>query len=532
MKEYQLKVASDGIAVGPAFFLETKPSQRAGSPGALDVRGEINRFDSAVASLEQALTLAAAKAGKENAAIFEAEGLLLKDQRFLRGIRDLIRDSGVGAAAAARRTGKRLAEELRKSSSAYIRERSDDILGLAEKLADILEGGSGSALRIPSILAATELGPAQLSTLNPWMILGIVTEKGSPSSHVSILARNLGIPFCYGSHEAIEAVRKSRCLILDKGRLILDPDERTLRAAELEMEKRKEEKEREKKAVKAGISRTKVYANIAGTAELKALLDSGAEGVGLFRTEFLFLGEEAAPSEEEQFRAYKAITEAMGQKETVIRTMDLGADKRADWLALPEEKNPALGLRGLRLSLLWKDLFRVQLRALLRAAVYGEMLIMVPMVASVREVDAVREQIQECAEELSREGIPCKVPPLGIMVETPAAVMLADQLAEKVDFFSIGTNDLTQYTLAQDRESPGPDDYFDPGYEAVLRMIRMTAQAGHKHGIPTAVCGELASSPEAIKKLIESGVDELSVSISKVSATKARVIEAESLLFK
>jgi len=276
-----------------------------------------------------------------------------------------------------------------------------------------------------------------------------------------------------------------------------------------------------------GELQTRVCANIGGPKDIPALFASGADGVGLFRTEFLFLDREDAPSEEEQLEAYLSVARAMNGKETVIRTMDLGSDKRARWIRLPEEKNPALGCRGLRLSLKEENLFRIQLRALLRAAVSGNIKIMVPMVSLGWEVDAVRERIAACARELEAEGTAYSVPPLGIMVETPAAALISDQLAEKADFFSIGTNDLTQYVLALDREAQGLEDYFNPCHEAVMRLIGMTAEAAHRKNIPVCVCGELAGKSEAVGKLIELGVDSLSVSVGKVGQVKKLAIEAE-----
>ena len=528
MKEYELHVAQNGFAAGKAFLVGTEEKTEA--PEGRDREAELARFDAAAASLERELTDAAARAGEENAAIFEMEETLLKDDAFLAAVRHLITSEGMDAASAVERTGERLAEELRGSGNAYISQRGEEMTGLAKELVSLLSGENQHLLQTPSILIAEELSPARLSAMDPALILGIVTAKGAPTSHVSIFAGNLGIPYFYGSAEAVAGIRGGMGLILDKGKLTVDPDEAAYQAAVQAMEAAKEAKREEKRAARGGSGRTRVYANITGPQDLDALLASGAEGVGLFRTELLFLGDDAAPSEEAQFQAYRSVAEAMAGKDTVIRTMDLGSDKRAAWLDLPEEKNPALGCRGLRVSLEEEKLFRTQLRALLRAAAYGNVRVMVPMVASLWEVDAVRTQMEDCAKELAAEGEPFRLPPLGIMVETPAAAMIADRLAEKVDFFSIGTNDLTQYTLALDREAQGLDRYYDPCHEAVLRLIGMTAAAGRERGIPTAVCGELASNPEAIQRLIERGVEELSVSVSKLEATKACVLEAEERL--
>ena len=536
MKEYKLKTAQNGFAAGPAFLIETAGASRAyeavGTSRASDPETEFTRFCDAVSALEKELSSAAAQAGEENAEIFEMEALLLKDETFTETAADMIRTEGRDAASAAEAAGTALAESLRGSGDAYISQRSEDITGLTVRLAGLLRGEEKQTLEEPSIIAADELSPAQLSAIDQNLILGIVTAKGAPTSHVSILAGNLDIPYCYGSEEAIAQIRTGAPLILGDGALTVDPEENAYQAALQKAAEAKAEKGAE--AVKAQSAsdagrRTKVYANIAGPQDIDALLASGAEGVGLFRSEFLFLSEDAAPTEDEQYDAYRKVAEAMAGKETVIRTMDLGSDKKAGWLHMPEEKNPALGCRGLRLSLQEEELFRSQLRALLRAAGCGNVKIMVPMIASCWEVDAVRERLHNCAAELSAEGVSHRIPPLGIMVETPAAAMIADQLAEKVDFFSIGTNDLTQYTLALDREAQGLDEYYDPCHEAVLRLIERTASAGHAQGIPTAICGELAANPDAIRELIWRGVDELSVSIAKVAGTKACAAAAETM---
>ncbi|MBR2547702.1 MAG: phosphoenolpyruvate--protein phosphotransferase [Eubacterium sp.] len=547
MKRFELTIAQKGFAAGKAFFIE----KRSGSKPAAadDAETEEARFDDAVRKLDKELTNAASKADKDNVGIYEMESLLLKDDKFIDTAKKLIADKKLDAAAAAIDAGKELAEVIRGNESEYIRQRGDDIIGLSERLADIIRSGqSTDALKEPAIIVADELSPAQLTAFDQEMILGIVTVNGAPTSHVSIMAGNLGIPYCYGSSEAVGAIRAemstNECtpdekaeaegrdvlLMIDGSMLATDLDKETYQKAVLKMNELNEKKKRELENAHRGSTRTKVYANISGPQEIDALKRSGAEGVGLFRTELLFLADKEAPSEEEQFQAYKAVAEAMAGKETVIRTMDLGSDKKADWLKLPDEKNPALGCRGVRVSLKEEALFRTQLRALLRAAVYGNVRIMVPMIAACREVEAVRTLMEKCAKELADEDVEYRVPPLGIMVETPAAVMIADELSKIVDFFSIGTNDLTQYTLALDREAVGLDEYYDPMHDAVLRLIEMTASAGHQNNVPTAVCGELAANPEAVEELIRRGVDELSVSVGKVEKTKALVIDAEKRL--
>ena len=536
MKEFELKAAQNGFAAGKAYIIGAKAADdtvKSNTDTAamsdtddtvkldadntvrsvVDPDAEIRRFDDAVSKLERELSEAAEKAGKENSGIYEMESLILTDEKFTGAAKDLIRNEKLDAASAAVKAGKALAEEIRGNESEYIRQRGDDITGVSERLAEIIRNSSNAGseyngesgeqgfdgLKEPVIIVSDELSPAQLTAFDPGMILGIVTVNGAPTSHVSIMAGNLGIPYCYGSGEAVDAVRremstggcgqdgkaaaekKDVLLIIDGSMLTIDPDEETYQKAVQKMNELNEEKKRELEAAHGGAARTKVYANISGPQEIEALKESGAEGVGLFRTELLFLADKAAPSEEEQFEAYKAVAEAMAGKETVIRTMDLGSDKKADWLKLPDEKNPALGCRGVRVSLKDEALFKTQLRALLRAAAYGNVKIMVPMIAACWEVKAVRDLMEKCAKELADEGKEYRVPPLGIMVETPAAVMIADEFSRIVDFFSIGTNDLTQYTLALDREAVGLDDFYDPMHDAVLRLIGMTASAGHQN---------------------------------------------------
>ena len=530
MKEVVLKVAQTGCAAGEAFLLktETKPE----TAEVTDGNAELAKFYSAVSALDCELADSAANSDGEAAAIFEAERILLKDPKYAEMVRQSIENDGMSSVSAVEKAGNALAAEIRRSGTATISQRGGDLNGLTERLVSLLRGEEKDIPTHPFILAAGELSPAQLSAVNPERILGIVTAKGSPASHVSIIAGNLGVPYYYGSEEAIAEIGSGVRLVLDSGRLILDPDEETYRMTAEAMNAAKDEKKRKKAATESAGTRTRVLANISGPQDIPALITSGMDGIGLFRTELLFLNGTAAPSEEEQFQAYRRVAEAMAGKETVIRTMDLGSDKQSAWLSLPGEKNPALGCRGLRVSLQEEALFKTQLRALLRASVYGNVRVMIPMVTSGWEVDKVRELVAACAQELSDEGVPYRLPPLGIMVETPAAAITADRLAEKADFFSIGTNDLTQYTLALDREAVGLENYYDPCHEAVLHLIEMTAAAGHRHKIPTAICGELAANPDIIERLIELGVDELSVSVSKVSTTKAVVREAEERLFR
>ena len=527
MKEYHLNAAQTGFAAGEAFLLKKDGAQPAPRQ---DAGGEGARLDRAVAALKQELSAAAAKAPGENAEIYEAEGLLLDDKDFTGAARAMVEKDGLDAPTAVKRAGEAVVAGLSGSSSDYIRRRSDDVKGLTDRLLGILGGAKQAALSGPAILVAEELSPAELSGLDGSLLRGIVTAKGAPTSHVTILAGSLGIPYLYGSDEAVAAIRDGDRLILDGEKLTVDPDDAAYSAAEEKTRAAREKADCAKAAPADVKCRTKVRANIQGPEDVEALLASGADGVGLFRSEFLFLDRASAPTEEEQLEAYRKVAEAMAGREVVIRTMDIGSDKIPDWIKLPEEKNPALGCRGLRASLCNEELFRTQLRALLRAAAAGNVSIMLPMIISLWEVDTVRQLMEKYAKELEAENLPYKIPPLGVMIETPAAVMIADDLAERVAFFSIGTNDLTQYTLALDREAQGLEKYYNPFHEAVYRLVEITAKAAHKKGIPTAVCGELAGNPSAVERLIDAGVDELSVAVAKVQETRRLAAEAEQRL--
>ena len=530
MTEMILKIAQKGFAAGEAFLL--KDMQRAGEEKAVNTEDEISRLKAAASVLEQEFSDAASNREKEEAAIFQTESMLLEDKSIIDKVCTLIRGQGLSASAAVSKTGEELAVQLEQSGSEYNRQRSEDIRGLMKRIIGILNDESEKKMTGPSILVAEELSPAALAAPDKQKLRGIITLKGSSTSHVSVLAGSLGIPYIFGSSEAISEIQDGDRLIIDGEHLQISPDEETYQKALLKAAELKKEKSISAGNENTGKCRTKICANIAGPQEIDSLITSGADGVGLYRSEFLFINHTSEPTEEEQFRAYKAVAEAMGEKEVIIRTMDLGSDKTPKWLSLPAERNPALGLRGVRISLREEKLFRVQLYALLRAAVCGNIKIMLPMISSVWEVEAVKELIDSCAEELKEAGIPYEIPALGVMIETPAAVMIAEELAEKTDFFSIGTNDLTQYTIAVDRESEGLDRYCDLLHESVFRLIAHTAAAAHKKNIPVGVCGELAGNEKAIKRLIEAGIDELSVSVSKIAEVRKLAFGAEQECLK
>lgn len=528
MKEYICHVAQKGLYAGPVYALFTSASEI--EKKYADFTAESNKLDFASSRIKQALS--EQDYSEKNAEIMETVEMMLEDESFMDEIKQYIHDEGCNAEYAVKIKSEEYAKKMEKSESDYLRARAFDVLGIGEQLIRVMSGKDDTKLTGLSALVAYDISPAQLTSFDNKLLGGLITDKGSPNSHLSILAGNLKIPYIYGNSEAVTAAINSQYILIDDEKLILEPDEKMIAEAKARMALNEEKQKQCLELEKDAICKTKIYANIAGPEDLPQLLESEADGVGLFRSEFLFLGKDTAPSEEEQYQAYKAVLEAMKEKEVIIRTMDLGSDKKVDWLSIPDEPNPALGLRGVRVSLEKKEVFNTQLRALLRAGVYGNLKVMFPMIASGWEVNEIADCMQSAARELEKENISYKIPELGIMVETPAAALTADQLSksEYVNFFSIGTNDLTQYTLALDRESQGLDRYFNSNHEAVIRLIEITAKEGHKNGVTTGICGQLAADPDLTERLIAAGVDELSVPISKVRQTRANAAKAEKAL--
>jgi len=527
MMTYACRTAQDGYAAGKAFLVGTSGKEPY-RPG--DAATEVKRLDEAVSELERKMLAQKEQAAAEETALLDAQILILKEDDFLGAIRSMIPEKQTGAPDAIRHIVEKLCEQLQNSDSEYIRERCDDLRGLGNGLITLIEGTRYDPPAGGVILVGTELSPSDITLIGKEHILGILTEKGSATSHVSVLAGSLDVPYLYGLEKITDKVRKKDALILDgtKGEVIVNPTEEMLKEAGIRQEELRRAKAEAEDAGAAGTTKTVICANIASAEEADGPALKAADGIGLFRSEFLYLNRKEAPSEEEQFAAYRHVVEAMNGRETVIRTMDIGSDKQADWMELPGEPNPAMGLRGIRVSLKYREHFRTQLRALLRAAVYGKLRILIPMVASVWEVEETRKEIREAAEELKLRNEKYEIPELGVMIETPAAVMIASELAERADFFSIGTNDLTQYALAVDRESNGPDAHFDPEHEAVLRMIAQTTQAAHEKNIPVAICGEMAGNTHVLERLLRIGVDELSVSPAKLGSLRLAVAETEA----
>ena len=525
MKKFVCSVAQSGYFAGPVHYIDSVTADSTDNTGVIHPEDEMERFHDALQLLQRH-----AKKGD----IYDTVLAILSDEAFTSKVEAGIREDHLTAAVSIRKTASDITEAFDHMESDYLKARKDDIQGAANQLIRMMSSEEAAPTEV-SAFVSDMISPATLIAADDKLIGAMLTTNGSINSHAAILAGNLGIPYLYGNSEAVEEAGKSEYIILDSadGTVITDPDDETMKEARVRMQQVATMRAKhlaDTPDEKALSCRTKVYANISSPKDIEALLASGADGVGLFRTEFLFIDRDAAPDEEEQFGAYKAILEAMGDKPVVIRTIDIGSDKNAPWFAQAKEPNPALGLRGVRVSLEDDALFRTQIRALLRASVYGNLKVMFPMIASGWEIDEIRGKIQATALELDREGMAYKDFDMGIMVETPAAAVCAGELASKVSFFSIGTNDLAQYTLAIDREANGLDRYFNPHHEAIYKLIEMTVAGAHEHGVNTCLCGQLGADPEAIDRLIEIGLDSLSVPIAKIKETKRLAALAEKRL--
>lgn len=533
MKEYTGKIAQRGYTAGKIYiFSNNNEVEKVIS----EPTAEIEKYHASKRKFINDLRNEISKTTKDNVGILEFGINMIENEDFDKAVIDVINMEKINAEYAVSVAGNGLKEQLLRADDKYIQERVVDIKGIINRLIMSISGKNRSGLNTPAIVVADELSPSDISAMKEENILGIVTRKGSPTSHVSIMAGNIGIPYIYDcdiedTFFETEADETNAILEGDKGLFIWKPSEEEYLAAVDKARVIREEMEKQAALYRNTTIKTKVYANISGPKDIDKLLENNVAGVGLFRSEFLFLNQ-SMPSEEEQYEAYKAVLEAMKSKEVVIRTMDIGSDKKAPWMNMGDEKNPALGNRGLRLSLKNEDIFVIQIRALLRAAVFGNLKVMFPMIVSEWEVDKAKEIVEKVAKQLDMENIKYAMPKLGIMIETPAAALIAEDLAGKVDFFSIGTNDLTQYTTALDREAEGLGEFYQPYHEAVFKLIDMVTKAAHKNGIETAICGELGSDPYAIKRIVQIGVDEVSVSITKIAKTIAKIAEAEGDLPK
>ena len=524
------------ISIGPlALFHRNTISTAART--ITDPEAEVQRFQSAreeaAAQLGQLYEKALETVGEEDAAIFEIHQMMLEDDEYIEGVESHIREEMLNAEAAVDRTAQELAAMFRGMDDEYMQGRAADVLDISRRVEQILSGGPAIDFSQYDqvILAADDLAPSETMQLDTKKILGFVLSGGSASSHTAILARNLGIATVVNTGTQIHTDLEGKLAVVDgfTGTVYLNPDEATLAAMQEKQKKAQAERERlenvrGKESVTLDGQKVLIYANAGNPADLPRVVASDAEGIGLFRSEFLYLENDDYPTEEQQFEAYKKALTAMEGKRVVIRTMDIGADKKADYFDLDPEENPAMGLRAIRICLTRPELFKTQLRALCRASVYGRLAIMFPMIISVEEVRKAKALLAEAMAQLKEEGVPCaeKIE-TGIMIETPAAALVSDALAEEVDFFSLGTNDLTQYTLAIDRQQTKLDDFFDPHHPAVLRLIEMTAKNAHKAGIWVGICGELGADLSLTEAFLRMGIDELSVSATSVLPLRDKV---------
>ena len=521
------KSVSKGTALGPVVVW--KPQVRHVEKKAADSEAETARLKKALEQAEGQIQMLCHRAeqemGKSSASIFEAHLMILKDEEYLETIGHTIRTEKVNAEYAVWTVGERFSRMFADMDDDYMKARSADIRDISSRLVENLMGGESRRpdLTEPSVLVAEDLSPSETMQMDRGKVLAFVTVHGSAVSHTAILARMMGIPALTEVHVDLEGLYEGMTAVVDGecGQVIFEPSEEMREQAEAKIQTEREKKRllqklKGKESITLDGKRISLCANIAHMSHMEAALENDAEGVGLFRSEFLYMDRLDFPTEEEQFQVYRQAVQAMDGRKVIIRTLDMGADKQADYFKLEKEENPAMGYRGIRICLKQTDIFKTQLRALLRAAVYGNLSIMYPMIISVEEVRKIQELVQEVQKELEDNQIPCRLPEQGIMIETPAAVMVSDELAELVDFFSIGTNDLTQYTLAVDRQNGKLEDFYQPHHKAILRMIQMVVENAHKRGIWVGICGELAADLELTEVFLRMGVDELSMAPSMV----------------
>ena len=528
MQCFQGKSVYKGIAMGPIVVLK-KNDYQVKRTRIEDTEAEVKRVDEALkASQEQLQKLydkAVREVGEASAAIFEVHQMMLEDEDYLEAIQNMIRTEQVNAEYAVAVTGDNFAEMFASMDDDYMKARSADIKDISERLVRNLSGQGDVDLSSiePSIIVADDLSPSETVQMDKDKILAFVTVHGSTNSHTAILARMMNIPALIGVKMDLEAFQSGMTAVVDgfQGMVTFDPDEETKAQTETKIQEEAEKLKllqelKGKENVTLDGRKINIYANIGSVGDIGYVMENDAGGIGLFRSEFLYLGRNDFPTEEEQFQAYKQAVQMMAGKKVIIRTLDIGADKQVDYFNLGNEDNPAMGYRAIRICLRQPEIFKTQLRALLRAAVYGNLSIMYPMITSTEEVKKIYEIVAEVEEELKAQEIQYKIPEQGIMIETPAAAIISDKLAEMVDFFSIGTNDLTQYTLAIDRQNEKLDEFYNPHHEAILRMIQMVVDNAHKCGKWAGICGELGADATLTEQFVRMGLDELSVAPSMV----------------
>ena len=544
MQIYKGKSVFGGIAIGKISVYK-KDEQLVKRVKIEDADAEMERYTDArniaAAQLQKLYDKALKEVGEANAAIFEVHQMMLEDEDYNESVENIIHSQMVNAEYAVASTADNFAQMFEAMDDDYMRGRAADVRDISERVITVLAGGAGSGLDSdePVIIVADDLAPSETVQLDKDKVLSFVTAHGSENSHTAILARTMGIPALIGTGIDLNETVDGKLGIVDgtNGVVYVDPD-----AELLEEMKKKQQEEQEKKRLlqtlkgKENITldgqKVMLYANVGNIKDLGIALQNDAGGIGLFRSEFIYLGQDHYPTEEEQFQIYKTVAETMAGRRVIIRTLDIGADKQCDYFELDKEDNPAMGLRAIRICLTRPEIFKTQLRALFRASVYGNINIMYPMIISVDEVRQIKAIVEEVKAELAEQGIEYGNPAQGIMIETPASVMMSRELAEEVDFFSIGTNDLTQYTLAIDRQNSKLDKFFDSHHPAVLRMIQMTVENAHKAGIWCGICGELGADQALTKDFLAMGVDELSVSPGSILPLRKIILETDVEAYK
>ena len=539
MEVYQGKSVFGGIAIG-RISVHKKDEQQVKRVRIEDSEQEILRYrqakQTAMEQLQGLYQKALKEVGEANAAIFEIHQMMLEDDDYNESVENIIRMQQVNAEYAVASTGDNFAQMFSAMDDDYMRARSADVKDISERMLSVL-GGRATGIAAsgePVIIVADDLAPSETVQLNKDLVLSFVTVHGSVNSHTAILARTMSIPALIGTAIPLTDDIDGKVGIVDgkNGCIYVDPDEDTLgrmQQLKLEEQEKKELLQTLKGRENITIDGKKImlYANIGNSKDLAAVLQNDAGGIGLFRSEFIYLERDTFPTEEEQFQIYRTVAETMAGKPVIIRTLDIGADKKCDYFEMEPEENPAMGCRAIRICLTRPEIFKTQLRALFRASAFGNISIMYPMIISVDELRKIKTIVAEIRQELTEQGVTFGEPKQGIMIETPAAVMMSEELAKEVDFFSIGTNDLTQYTLAIDRQNPKLDAFYDPHHPAVLRMIQMVVENAHKAGIWAGICGELGADTTLTRRFLAMGVDELSLSSGSILPVRKIILETD-----
>lgn len=539
------KAVFEGIAIGKLFVYKKK-EQTVKREKVQDAAAEIKRYeaakDLAIEQLQALHEKAVKEVGEAGAEIFEAHQFMVDDGDYIDSVKNIIETENVNAEYAVAQTGDIFHNMFSEMDDEYFKGRATDVKDITERIINCLNGGSSGDIDSdePVVVVADDLAPSETVQMDKEKILSFVTVHGSANSHTSILAKTMNIPAIIGCDIPLTKEVDGKLAIVDgfEGKVYIDPAQDVLAEKKKLLQKELDKKElleqlKGKDNVTLDGQHINLYANIGNTKDLGLVLQNDAGGIGLFRSEFIYLGSDDYPTEEEQFAIYKQVAQAMAEKKVIIRTLDIGADKQADYFNLPKEENPAMGLRAIRICLTNPEIFKTQLRAILRASAYGNISIMFPMIISVEEVKRIKEIVEEVKKELDEIGLPYdKDIELGVMIETPAAVMIAEELAREVDFFSVGTNDLTQYTLAIDRQNQNLDEFYDAHHPGLLKMLKMIVDGAHKGGAWAGICGELGSDLSLTKEFLAMGYDELSVSPGRILPLRKVVLETDVSEYK